>query len=156
MKKIMLFSIIFAFVFADIAYFWQLNSSVKDRELPTLKMMKELTELLENAPYQISDYSDDVFDCSNESALLHDFLTAHGYNCTIAIGLWFEWRWFPFTFHAWIIVEKEGKKMWVEASEKEVFYQGYFRDYFVLTHFKSLLILRILSILCFLPNEWKY
>ena len=156
MKRLILPLIIFAFVFADIAYFWRLNSPVKDEELPTYKMVTELTELLEDAPYEISDYRIGVFDCSNESALLYDFLTARGYHSTVVIGVWFEWKWFPVILHSWIIVEKKGKKIWVEASRKEVVYQGYFRDYFVLAHFKSLLMLRILTMLFFFPNEWNY
>ncbi len=156
MKKIILLFIIFAIIFAGVIYFWHLNLPVKNAELPTLKMVNELTELLLNAPYEIDDYKIGVFDCSNESALMHDFLTAHGYNCTIVIGAWFEWRWFPVIFHAWIIVEKDGKKMWIDATLKQVAYQEYFNDYFVLAHFKSLLMLRTFAVLCFFPNEWSY
>ena len=156
MKRLILSLIIFAFVFAGIAYFRQLNSPVKDKELPTYKMVQELDALLNRASYNPDDYKSGVFDCSNEVALVYDFLESKGYRCTIVIGAWFERKWFPVVFHTWLIVEKDGKKLWVEASRKEVVYQGYFRDYFVLAHFKSLLMLRIIATLCFLPNEWKY
>ncbi len=156
MKRLILPLIIFTLVFAGIAYFWRLNSPVKDEELPTYKMVQEMDALLNRAPYNPDDYKSGVFDCSNEVALVYDFLESKGYHCTIVIGAWFERKWFPVILHSWIIAGKKGKKMWVETSRKEVFYQGYFRDYFVLAHFKSLLILRILSTLYLSPDEWNY
>ncbi len=156
MKRLILSLIIFTFVFACITYFWRLNSPVKDKEMPTYKMVQEMDALLNRAPYNPDDYKSGVFDCSNEVALVYDFLESKGYHCTIVIGAWFERKWFPVILHSWIIVEREGKKIWVETSRKEVVYQEYFESCFVLAHFKSLLILRILATLCFLPNEWKY
>jgi len=155
-KRLILPLIIFALVFAGIAYFWRLNSPVKDEELPTYKMVQKLDALLNRAPYNPDDYKSGIFDCSNESALLYDFLTAHGYNCTAVIGVKFDRKLFSVVFHAWVIAEKEGKKMRVDASMKEVMYQKYFKNYFVLAHFKSLLMLQILATLCFFPNEWNY
>ena len=157
MKRfILLMAFLAPVIFCGTIYFFPLNRTVKDEELPSLKMVNELTELVAKAPYKMGDYEWGVFDCSNESALIHDFLTAHGYHCTIVIGVRFEWEWFSVVLHAWIIAEKNGKKMWVNASGKDVVYQGYYEDYFVLAHFKSLLKLQILATLFFLPHEWEY
>ncbi len=156
MRKSFFLIIIFVFVLAATEYFWRFHRPVKDSELPTLKMVRELEMLLEKAPYKETDYEMGIFDCSNEAAMTYDFLTANGYKCVIMIGIMIEWKWFPVSFHSWLIAEKDGKKLWVEPVSKEVLHQKYYKDYIILAHFRSLKLLQKISKIFFFPKEWKY
>ncbi|MDP3051910.1 MAG: hypothetical protein Q8N42_00185 [bacterium] len=111
------------------------HSPLKPDEKPTPEMTTSLQELLDNASYGGRTYEMGIFDCSNESALLYDYLTEKGYQCEIVVGIpYYFWRLAGWVcdIHVWLIVKKDGKKFWVDPTFKEVvcedFYQneGYF------------------------------
>jgi len=48
--------------------------------------MMSLINAVNEAPYNVSDYELGVFDCTNEGALLHDWLEERGYDVKVVVG----------------------------------------------------------------------
>ena len=63
-------------------------------------------------------------------------MTKKGYQCEIVVGIpYYFWRLAGWAreIHVWLIVKKEGKKFWVEATLKEIVGEDYYqnRGYFI-------------------------
>ena len=56
-----------------------------NEEINNLDAYQDLPKLIEEAPYSVSDYKEDIFDCSNMCALLNDYLRNQEVNCSILI-----------------------------------------------------------------------
>lgn len=56
-----------------------------NEEINNLDAYQDIPKLIEEAPYSVSDYKEDIFDCSNMCALLNDYLRNQGVNCSILI-----------------------------------------------------------------------
>ena len=115
--------------------------SLKPEEMPTAEEIGELNSLLDTVVYS-RQYEMDVFDCSNMTAFMYDFLTARNYKCVIISGTTSLWR---LLFggelgrgHDWIIAEKNGKKFWVEATSRSIAPSNWYDEYFWQLHFNSL------------------
>lgn len=111
-------------------------------ETPDKRMIEELNGLLNAVSYP-KKYELDVFDCSNMSAYMHDFLTARGYKCAIFLGTTSLRR---LIFgkgdfgrgHAWLLAEKHGKKFWVEATARLIAPPDWYEPYCWQLRFNSL------------------
>ena len=71
-----------------------------------------LITVIETCPYNISDYEEDVFDCSNMADYQYDWLESHGYNPVFVVGELSSYD----TWHVWI----EVNDTWVESTTKEI------------------------------------
>lgn len=56
-----------------------------NEEINNLDAYQDIPKLIEEAPYSVSDYKEDIFDCSNMCALLNDYLRNQGVNCSILV-----------------------------------------------------------------------
>ncbi len=56
-----------------------------NEEINNLDAYQDLPKLIEEAPYSVSDYKEDIFDCSNMCAFLNDYLRNQGVKCSIFI-----------------------------------------------------------------------
>ncbi len=129
-------------------------------EMPDAEMIQELDELLTSISYP-KKYEMDVFDCSNETAYMYDFLTGRGYECDIILGAESIRKLiFGSTIgrgHAWIIAKKYSKKFWIEATSKIVSPMSWYDDYFWKLRFHSLEELKQFWKFWNLPDgEWDY
>lgn len=115
-----------------------INLNVKDTEKRAEEKMK-LIKILDEISYPRS-FEENVFDCSNQTALLYDFLTQKGYKCTIIAG-WTFLSFFGFTTdgaHAWLAAEKNGEKFWVSPIGKTVVPFESYQKYWIRLYFYSL------------------
>ena len=132
--------------------------SLRPEEVPDKNETEELNSLLDTVVYS-KQYELDVFDCSNMTACVYDFLTARNYKCVIILGTNSLWR---LIFggelgrgHAWIIAKKNGKKFWVEATSRSIAPSDWYDEYFWQLHFNSLKELKEFWIRWNLPEgEW--
>jgi len=126
--------------------------AISGNEKPDAEATAELNKILEEVSYP-RDYELGVFDCSNQSAFLYDYLALKEYNCKIMIGWKLWWRW-----HSWLIAEKDGKEFWIEPTRKEIVCAHYYEWYF--TAYRGSLqgirkIAKIFNIIS--PSkEWEY
>ena len=120
-------------------------------EKPTVKMKAELQTLLNSVSYSPHSNERSVFDCSNKTAYLYDFLTRRGYNCTIMTGANSANEW-----HAWLIAEKKGKKFWIESTLKLIVWPGYFQEYTLRFSFRSLKEVKRLAAIIGFGGDWDY
>lgn len=142
MKKIFFGLAALVFVLAISCAHLRINpdwSSPKD-EIPTKNEIDELNALLQTVSFP-QELEMNVFDCSNSTAYMYDFLTAKGYKCTIATGVESLWR---LIFggplgrgHAWLIAEKNGKKFIVESTTRIVADPRDYKEYFWQMRFDS-------------------
>ncbi len=137
MRKFLLFFLVGLFLPGCV------HSPLKPDEKPTPEMTASLQELLNDVSYGGWIYEMGIFDCSNESAFLYDYLTEKGYQCEIVVGIpYYFWRLAGWArgIHVWLIVKKEGKKFLVEATFKEVVCEDFYQNkgYFIQISFKSL------------------
>lgn len=134
--------------------------SLKLEEVPDQKAIEELNLLLDAVVYP-RQYEMNVFDCSNMTACMCDFLTAKNYRCVIVLGTNSLWR---LLFgdelgrgHVWIIAEKNGKKFWVESTTRATAASFSYGEYFWQLHFNSLKELKKFWERWHLPKgEWDY
>jgi len=56
-----------------------------NEEINNLDAYQDIPKLIEEAPYSVSDYKEDIFDCSNMCALLNDYLRNQRVNCSILV-----------------------------------------------------------------------
>lgn len=70
----------------------------------------QLQKDINHAPYSIHDYKYGVFDCSNMSHLLRDYLFEKGYDVRIVIVP-------PPQYHAFVVVYPD---IWIEATRKQI------------------------------------
>jgi len=99
------------------------------------------------------------YDCSNMTAFLYVYLTQRGYKCTIITGAKSLSGLFNGDGHAWLVVEKDGKKFVVDSVEKTVVSVAYHNKYKWQVVWRSLKILQSLEpIFNFFgfENEWAY
>ena len=122
---------------------------INEEENPDSEAVAELTKLLDGISYP-GEYKFGFFDCSNESALLYDYLSQKGYKCKIMVGWKPLWRW-----HSWLIAEKNGKKFWIESTKKEIVCTHSFAEYLIV-YAGSLEIIKKISIITGSSREWKY
>lgn len=116
--------------------------SLKPEEAPAKEEIEELNALLDAVVYP-RKYEVGVFDCSNMTAYMYDFLTGKNYKCTIVLGTTSLWR---LIFgdelvgrdHAWLIVQKNGKKFLVESTSRVIGTPDWYDDYFWQLRFNSL------------------
>ncbi len=121
----------------------------EQEEKPSNEAIAELIFLLEAISYH-REYQKYIFDCSNMSAFLYDYLSQKGYKCKIMAGWKPLWRW-----HSWLVAEKNGKKFWIESIRKEIVCTHYFEWYFV-AYSGSLEMIKKISERIGFSYEWKY
>jgi hypothetical protein len=92
---------------------------------PDRNAIAELNDLLRKIP-RSWEYKYGVFDCSNMSAFLCDYLSQKGYKCEIMVGWRPLWNW-----HAWLVAEKDGWQFWIEPTGPEVVCRHRFKNYIV-------------------------
>lgn len=153
MKK----SIILTLLLALIAMFLSCATlRVSKDQRPSEKEAKELQAILDTISYG-KKFEMDVFDCSNMSAYVFDFLTKKDYKCSIING--YDSRFSIFkrgNWHGWVEARKNGKIFYVETTAKKVV-KSEFYDYFHLKfRFDSLEQLRKLTKIFGREKEWEY
>ncbi|MDP3051933.1 MAG: hypothetical protein Q8N42_00310 [bacterium] len=121
----------------------------EQEEKPSDEAIAELTLLLEAIPHSWQ-YQKHVFDCSNMSAFLYDYLSQKGYKCRIMTSWKPLWRW-----HTWLVAEKKGKKFWIESTKKEIVCTHYFEWHFI-AYSGSLEMIKKISKIIGFSDEWKY
>lgn len=152
MKRLFLTALV-CFLFLTIYVHLEKRSEEKpDAEKPDAAAILELQKLLDSISYRSWEFQEDVFDCSNESAFLYDFLTGHDYKCEIVMG--FNWRILP--GHSWVIAKKGGKKFWIESTKKKIVPLASFGTYIIRLHFSSLGKLQDFYNRIGFPHEWDY
>jgi hypothetical protein len=75
----------------------------------------QLIDDVRDAPYDVKDYKLHVFDCSNMSALMIDYLTEKGYSVKLIVVV------APKFSHAFVLVIIDGNDYYVESTSKRVF-----------------------------------
>ena len=122
---------------------------INEEEKPSIHAIAELTLLLEEVS-RSWEYEKYIFDCSNMSAFLYDYLSKKGYKCKIMMGWKPLWRW-----HVWLVAEKDGKKFWIESIGRKVACTHNFEWYFVFYSGSLETIKEIFNSIGF-SYEWKY
>lgn len=93
-------------------------------------VLSQLKEDVAAAPYNISDYEMDRFDCSNMAALLHDWLELKGYDVKVFVGMGniYGHIWLLVGGYKYVISSSEGREVvlknnsyWVEPTGKTIF-----------------------------------
>lgn len=130
------------------------NFTASGAENPDTPAAQKLSEILNDEIFYPREYERGVFDCSNESALLHDFLEKKGYDCEIVSGLKLEKD--DIDLHAWLIARKDGKIFLIEATTKRIVSCHYYKNYLILLRCRSLKFLKFLSSIIGLNSDWAY
>ncbi|MCF7835984.1 MAG: hypothetical protein K9M15_02590 [Candidatus Marinimicrobia bacterium] len=125
---------------------------IKKENYPSDQERKELEYILKHLDYG-RPYKEGVFDCSNQSALLYDFLSARDYKCKIIVG--FE-QLIGGVRHAWVVAEKNGKIFIIEPVYKCLVTTNRYKGYTLQIEFDSLENLRSFCSFFGFENEWKY
>lgn len=133
------------------------HSAIKSAEIPDIDEYLRLQNILDGISYRgCWEYQLGVFDCSNQTALLHDFLTAKGYECNIVLGINPSLLFYGRGWHVWLIAEKNGKKFWIESVIKKIVSFDDFEHYTVKINLGSLKRAKKLSRLIRLSYNWDY
>ncbi len=153
MKKMSLIGAIFVlFLIAACVY-----SALKPDEKTDINEYQKLQSILDKISYRgCWDYQLGVFDCSNQTAFLYNFLTAEKYKCKIIFGISLSSIFTASGWHVWLIAEKNGKKFWVESTTKQIVFPDAFKYYDVKICLGSLKQAKKLSRLIGLSNQWDY
>ena len=122
---------------------------INEEEKPSIHAIAELTLFLEEVS-RSWEYEKYIFDCSNMSAFLYDYLSKKGYKCKIMMGWKPLWRW-----HVWLVAEKDGKNFWIESVYKEIACIHSFGGYLVLYSGSLKKVKKFFEIINF-SHEWKY
>ncbi len=136
---------------------------IKPEETPAFEERVQLNVLLSEVSYPEHKY--DVYDCSNMSAYLYDFLTARGYRCVLYLGALNPGQLiFGDAYgdhgHAWLSAEKNGKIFFVESTIKIVMPPDWYDHYSLRLRFDSLDAVKKFwkrtGLSLFFKNEWEY
>jgi hypothetical protein len=135
------------------ALFWIVSCAsleIKQSERPDIETIIEFEKILREIS-QPWEYEKNVFDCTNQTAYLYDYLTQKGYACKIIVGWKLLWKW-----HAWLIAEKDGKKFLVESVYRISVSPDYFKDCIIRIRFNSLEKAKKVYKLFGSLGEWDY
>lgn len=152
----------FAFLFLSILMFvfWGCATLyVAKNRSPSEEETKNLQAILDTISFEEQQEYFLVFDCSNKSAYVFDFLNQMGYECSIIVGcrspIFFNIDGSS-SWHAWVEAKKNNKIFYVESTTKKVVDPGCFDQHIWKFRFSSLNILRKLAKLGGLKDEWEY
>lgn len=152
MKRLLLVSLLVILVASGCSHLFFNNSNG-----PTPEARQELQALLNSVSFEPYANKKSIFDCSNATAVLFDFLSSHGYQSKIMTGMGLEIsKNSIFVFHAWLIVEKNGVKFWIESWNKEIVPPAYFNKYFLRLSFNSIEDAKEWSDFLGIGDEWNY
>lgn len=130
--------------------------AARPEEKPDFGAVWELGRLLGGISYRDWKYERQVFDCTNMSAYLYEYLTVRGYDCKIVVGAVYPWGFLTGQCHAWLIVRKDGQKFLVEPVEKRPASPADFRKYLFRFGFDSLEEARKFYRIFGQEGEWAY
>lgn len=125
------------------------------QEIP-LEMYWELGDILKGINYREWKHEANVFDCSNQTAYLYDYLTARGYECEIMGGTDSLWNFLKGESHVWLIASRGGKRFWIDPVVKSIVAPSYYDEYFIKVHLGYLKTAKILFAIIGFPREWDY
>jgi hypothetical protein len=158
MKKLLLFSI---FIVCILALFssCSLTRQIVEKNEASDEEKQDLTMFLNTLRYP-KEIETDVFDCSNAAAFLHDKLIEKGYKVSIVLGVKSIFDIFSKKGHAWLIVDKGGKKFAVEPAisyaKKKVVGKWFYDDFWLQVKFDSLDELKAICKVFGCLDEWEY
>jgi len=124
----------------------------KKENWPSIEEILELENILNKVDYG-RKYKENVFDCSNQTAFLYDFLTKKGYKCKIMFG---STLLAGDKNHVWLVVEKNRKIFFVESTLKKIIHPYYLKIYILRIEFDSLEEAKGSILFLGTSNEWKY